>query len=1249
MHGSMRGDWKPGMVLWDCGPARKDAGVATQRLQPRRQSPTLQSGGLFALIEKVRRLPQSHSLRAAIDEAARAARDIAVAEAGRAIDAPRGIYAEKLAARRRVHVSGLKGSATVLLAEAIRQSLEKNLLLVYPDDEAAQDATSDFRTLSNGSVVHFPERAVAPHRFELRENLATGGDRNESLLKILNGGADVVVTSVLGFIEKTIPRAQLASHQRVLSIGDTLDLEALRDHLVDMGYDAVTVIEEAGQFAVRGAIVDVFDPAWDYPARVELDDEEIASIRSFDLDTQRSVEALQTITVLPASSVPLDDKATAHLRAYLQAREFPKDLIDSIAEEAEHSRSSYVWRRYAPALGMTGSLLEFFQEPPIVWFVDGEGVNRVLANLSRDFARNAQRAEDDFPPLALEDYVHPIDHVRAFGAPVVVHWALGDIASESAAPDTAPGDQLERPQENETTVKFQVAAHPSVVGKLDPLLKQIKSLGAKGVDAMIYSETPTQRDRLADMLGEDELLVHLPVGWIASGFIWEQAGLAILTDHQIFNRMLARPRKKRAKRRTTTVRTDSLQGGDYVVHVDYGIGRFVGLEKINADDGATECLTVRFDGGDRIFVPLDQIHLVEKYIGREGVVPKLDKLGGSRWQATKERAKKAIEDVARDLLRVYAQRELATAPAFGPDTQWQRELEASFPYEETPHQISVTREIKDDLETAHPMERLVCGDVGFGKTEVAIRAAFKVAASGKQVAVLVPTTLLAFQHRRTFTERMGRFPLRIAMLSRFVSTNEQRETVAALREGTIDVVIGTHRLFSKDVAFKELGLLIVDEEHRFGVKHKERLKELAKGVHVLSLTATPIPRTLYMSLSGLRKISLIETPPRNRHPVKTEVTAFDEDVIARAISEEVGRDGQVFFVHNRVQSINSLKAFLEKLLPGVRFGVAHGQMKENQLENAVLDFMNRKFDVLVATMIIESGLDFPNANTLIVNRADRFGLAQLYQLRGRVGRREQQAFAYFMVPRQISLTPQAVKRLQAMEEFEELGSGYRLAMRDLEIRGAGNVLGTEQHGHVAAIGFELYTKLLKETVDQLRGETHEEAPPCRVEAPYSCYLPDRYVADADERMLLYKRIARMTHPDEAVALGDELRDRFGEPPPPAQMLVDLAHIKLEASGLGIVMVQLRDPGHRLLARDGRENAQDLPRGEASLEFAPGRALSPEAAARLSETFGRRILFKAGKTFAVSLIGQPPSPLVDEVKNLLQVARFASKINSLPKR
>ena len=1207
------------------------------------------------MIEQVRRLPLTHSLRASIEEASRAALALSEANAGRAIDRPRGTYADKLEARHRVHVTGLKGSSSVFLAEAIRQSLSRSILLVYPDEESAQDAASDFRTLSNGRVVHFPERSIAPHRFELRENLVAGGDRNESLLTILNGGADVVVTSVGGLLEKTITKQSLAVNQRVLSQGDQIDLEALREHFVDLGYDAVSVVEEAGQFAVRGSILDVFDPAWDYPSRVELEDDEIVSIRSFDLDSQRSIEALQSCTILPATSTSIDEAGAAHLRDFLKTRGFDKETIERIADEAEHSRSSYVWRRYAPALGMTGALLDFFEEPPVVWFVGGESINRTLAKQATNFVRVASRPEDEFPALELTDYMHPLEHVRDYGAPVVVEWALSDSALSTAQSEAAH-DSIPPAREDENTIKFHVVEHPSVIGKLDALISRIKGLRARKVNTMIYSETPTQRDRLADLLGDDEEIVHLPVGWIASGFIWEEAGLAILTDHQIFNRMLARPKKRRAKRRTATLKQEALQQGDYVVHVEYGIGRFTGLEKIGADGTETECLAIKFDGDDRIFVPLDQMQMVEKYVGKEGVIPKLDKLSGTRWENAKARARKAIEDIARELLHVYAQREIAKAHPFGPDTAWQRELEASFPYEETPHQISVTREIKEDMETEHPMDRLVCGDVGFGKTEVAIRAAFKAVNGGKQVAVLVPTTLLAFQHERTFKERMAGFPVRIAMLSRFVSPQEQKKVLEGLRDGTVDLLIGTHRILAKDLMFKDLGLLIVDEEHRFGVKHKERLKAIAKSVHVLTLTATPIPRTLYMSLSGLRKISLIETPPRNRHPVKTEVTAFDENIIHDAISEEVSRDGQVFFVHNRVQSIYSMKAFLEGLVPGVRFGVAHGQMKEDELEDVVLDFINRKYDVLVSTMIIESGLDIPNVNTLIVNRADRFGLAQLYQLRGRVGRRERQAYAYFLVPRQISLTPAAMKRLQAMEEFEELGSGYRLAMRDLEIRGAGNVLGVEQHGHVAAVGFELYTRMLKETVDQLRGSAPEELPPCRVEAPYSCFIPDRYVPDEDERMLIYKRIAHMADPAQVQALQDELKDRFGELPRPAQDLIDLARAKLEAQLLGILMVHMRDPaGARPPALErgqGRgivlKNAP-VPPGEATLEFAPGKALTPQACARLSETFGRRILFKSGKTFAVTLRGQPPERVLNEVNNLLQIARFASKINALPRR
>ena len=640
------------------------------------------------LIDRVRALPAARSLRAAIEEAARAAREMAAADAGRAIDRPTGTYAGKLASRLRVHVAGLKGSSTVLLAEAIRQSLGRSLLLVYPDDESAEDAASDFRTLSTGHVVRFPERSLAPHRFELRENLAAGGDRNESLLTILNGGADVVVTSALGFIEKTITRPSLTAHQRLLTIGDTVDLDDLREHLVAMGYDAVSVVEEAGQFAVRGAIVDLFDPAWDYPARVELEGDEVASMRSFDLDTQRSLQALQSCTLLPASSVPLDDSATAHLRAYLAARDFPEDLVERIADEAEHSRSSYVWRRYAPALGMTGSLLDFFPEPPVVWFVDGEGVNRAAATLAKEFAAAATRPEDEYPALGLEDYVHALDHGRAYGAPVVIHWALADVpATDPATAALAPAARGrnhaqvpdQRAPECGRKTGSVVHAHPrparqtrrgdDLLGNPDPARASGGSAGRR------------RRSAGAPPGGMDRVRVRVGRGGDRDPHR--------SSDFQPHARAPAKARAQSAASRhsapkvcapaTTWSTWTTVSGASW------------GWRRSAPTATPPSVSPFGIDGGDRIFVPLDQMHLVEKYLGREGVVPHLDRLAGTRWQTNKEKARKAIEDIARDLLHMYAQREIAKAYAFSPDTQWQRELEASFPYEETPHQITVRR------------------------------------------------------------------------------------------------------------------------------------------------------------------------------------------------------------------------------------------------------------------------------------------------------------------------------------------------------------------------------------------------------------------------------------------------------------------------------------------------------------------------------------------------------------------------------
>jgi transcription-repair coupling factor (superfamily II helicase) len=1087
------------------------------------------------------------------------------------------------------------------------------------DEESARDAASDLGTVSTANIELFPERGIFPQPFEHRENLAVRGGRNACLDRIARDEADIVVTSLLGFLERTIPAAALSERACVWRVGQCLDRDDVIEHLASVGYEGVGVIDELGQFAVRGSIIDICDPSWEHPVRLELSDDELMSIRAFDIDTQRSIDRCESIRVLPATGVRIDEDALRTLASTLAERGFSKESAAEIVHEMEHHRAPYLLARYAPAMGVTGSLLDHFAEPPLVFFWDESGMASAADSLRGEFER-ARKTSGEHPPLALEDYILPTDYYESYGVSCVHLWSL---SVQSGQPGVAANgaeaflDNGGRPGPS-SLIAFRTGEHPSVMGRIEPLVELIRRLRRDGVDVLVFSDSETQRERFADMLGEDEALVHLPVGWITSGFVWADVGVAVFTDHEIFHRLLPRPTPRRKVRRTRQYEHDHLQAGDFVVHVDYGIGRYVGLEKIAVDGGETECLSLRYQGNDRIFVPLDQMPLVEKYVGKEGLVPALDRLGSSKWQRTKAKTRKVLEEVAKGMMRAYAEREIAEREPFGQDTPWQRELEASFPFEETPHQLRAALEIKRDMEGWKPMDRLVSGDVGFGKTEVAIRAAFKAVNDGRQVAVLVPTTVLAMQHYRTFSERMAPFPVRVEMLSRFKTAAQQKAVVADLKAGAIDVVIGTHRLLSKDVVFKDIGLLIVDEEHRFGVRNKEKIMTLKKTVDVLAMTATPIPRTLYLALSGLRPISVIDTPPRNRHPVRTEVTVFDERTIADAISREVSRDGQAFFLHNRVASIYSMQAFLEKLLPGVKFGVAHGQMSERQLEKTIVAFVEKKIDVLVSTTIIESGLDFPNVNTIIINRADRFGLADLYQLRGRVGRRERQAFAYLLLPRNFSVTEAASRRLQAMEEFIELGSGFRLAMRDLEIRGAGNILGVEQHGQLVAVGFDLYCKMLKEAVESLRGERRDEEPSCRIEARWPSFLPDHYVEDQNERMALYRRLARVEDPRDVDELEGELADRFGVPPAEATNLLELTRTKLRATALGIALIQFKT-------------------GRIVIEFQPGKALDPKLCARLVETFEGRVLFKSGDAFGLTLTHGGGTDWLEEAGRLLSVA------------
>jgi transcription-repair coupling factor (superfamily II helicase) len=723
-----------------------------------------------------------------------------------------------------------------------------------------------------------------------------------------------------------------------------------------------------------------------------------------------------------------------------------------------------------------------------------------------------------------------------------------------------------RPRDGELVLDAHAMA--GYAGKFAQLCAEIERWRREGFRVRLVAADPRQGDQLHDILHEHQLEaavipsldsedgLAVVVGECSSGFTIPALGLVVLTDHEIFGarrRSLRRPKYQRGA--PVTAFTD-LEVGDFVVHEDHGIGRYLGLKTMSVEGREGDFLLLEYADGNQLFLPIDRLEIISKYLGGDAAAAKLDRLGGAAWQRVKESVRAALREMAEELLKLYAQRALAEGHAFAPDTPWQREFEAAFRFEETPDQLRAIQDVKGDMLSERPMDRLVAGDVGYGKTEVALRAAFKAVADGRQVAVLVPTTVLAHQHWTTFADRFSPFPARVELLSRFRSPKEQKAVVEGLKQGTVDVVIGTHRLLSKDVAFKNLGLLVVDEEHRFGVAHKERMKQLRMSVDVLALTATPIPRTLYMSLSGVRDMSVIETPPLERLPVETVVRRFSKAVIKEALTRELERGGQVFFVHNRIQSLPSMANFVQTLVPEARVVVGHGQMKERELEATMVKFVTGQADILISTAIVESGLDIPASNTIIVNRADRFGLAQLYQLRGRVGRERQQAYCYLLVPADGRVDEQAQKRLRVLQELTELGSGFKLALRDLEIRGAGNLLGAQQHGHIAAVGYDLYSKLLAEAVRELSGQPSTATVEPQVSAPVEGFLPEDYVPEVNQRLALYKRLAGTADEEALADIRAELADRFGPLPPEAEQLVDVVRIRLAARRLSIEKVEI---------------------------------------------------------------------------------------------
>ena len=1064
-------------------------------------------------------------------------------------------------------LSGLHGAAASLLLAAWHRRTGRAALVVAPDRGDALRLADDLDGwLGTGAVVYLPQQDVLAFDRNSPDPELVGA-YIQGLADLAGAAPRLAVTSLGGLRRRVITPARLADATFTLAVGERRPREALCARLGELGYAAVGMVSRPGEYALRGSLIDLYAPG-PHPLRIEYFDDEIVSVRTFDPGTQRSVDKLDAARILPVSHMILDDDAVLEALARLETAgrdgELEADEREDLEARVEERVHSAGLEAFLPLFGPTALPSEHLPDDACLFWCDPDGLGDRFDALAEEVARMRETRLGHDPWLPeVSELVATREELAMPGRPQV-HLAGAWLADDPAAawPDR-PGREVHA---------FDTRRPGLQGGDVAALIRAFAGFAAAGLEAAILCDNQGQASRLTDLLLEQEgpATPVLPVvGHLSEGFVWPGAGLALVTDHEFFDRY-HRPSRARFRGAAVVVDSGNLQPGEHVVHVEYGIGLYRGLRRITVEGADRECLLLVFAGDDKVYVPVEKIDTVERYSSDRESAPELSRLGSASWGRVTKRARKAIQAMAVELLQLYAARESRPGLVFPPDGDLLRSLEESFIYEETPDQLTAIADVKHDMEAARPMDRLVCGDVGYGKTEVAMRAAYKAVESGRQVVVLCPTTLLAHQHGETFAERFRDFPARVAVLSRFQTAVEQRDLARRAREGDLDVLIGTHRLLSRDVRFAKLGLVVVDEEHRFGVRHKERLKQLRKEVDVLTLTATPIPRTLYLSLMGARDMSLITTPPRDRLPIHTEICAFSEDILSEAILRELSRGGQVFFVHNRVETILGMAAMLRKLLPQARVCVAHGQMPENKLEKVMTAFLAHEYDVLVTTSIIESGLDMPRVNTIVIDRADRFGLAQLYQIRGRVGRSSQRAFAYLMTPPGETITREARRRLSALQEFQALGSGYHIAMRDLEIRGAGNILGQEQHGHLEAIGFDLYCRLLDEAVAELKGGGGVKAADVRVDLRLPAYLPDGYVTEPEQKMDLYRRLARLSDVAWVTRLAEEIQDRFGPLPPQVTNLLTAARIRILAVRNGVEEVRAGRAGLSFFFAGGRE-------------------------------------------------------------------------------
>ena len=1011
-----------------------------------------------------------------------------------------------------LRVGGLAGSADAVFVAALARALPQRLVVVITDQVGdAERWLADLQSLVDDiPVALYPPREgfgeVEPHA-------EVAGERVETLEKLGRSGVRLLLTTARAVLEQTaLPRA-LAGARLELRKGDVRRLEDLTAHLESIGFERVPMVEDVAQFSVRGGIIDIYSFGMAEPVRLEFWGDDIVELRHIDLNTQRSTRDAELALILPVDGRVREDDGNV-----------------------ERVSMPSLWPPDAVVVMPSGTSVL----PELVRTWD-EAAHHL--ELARRRGEEWVRREQLFvPPPEMASTLARFGTIRLAPPPQrAVSASLADIQPQGPEPDVV------------------FATRPPELISRD--LRVLRKLQRDGLHTLILCDNAGQVERLDELLGEDgPLSASLAIGVLGGGFIIPNV-VRVLTDHEIFrrDRRLRRTRKYVTGAPLDTI--GALKPGDYVVHLEHGIGIYRGIEKIFVRESTIEAAVIEYEGGDRLNVPLYRIDQIERYrsagdVSDDAPAPRLHKLGGNRWKQQREKTRMAILEMTQELLDLYARRKVATRPTHGVDTAWQRQLESSFLFEDTPDQRKATEDVKRDLESDRPMDRLLVGDVGYGKTEIAIRAAFKAVQGGRQVAVLVPTTILAEQHARSFGDRLADFPVTVEVMSRFQTAKEQAVVVEKLKKKQIDIVIGTHRLLSPDVSFAELGLIIVDEEHRFGVKHKERLKQLKLQTDVLTLTATPIPRTLHQSLAGLRDLTLMQTPPRDRSPVLTFVEPFDDALIEEAISRELDRGGQVFFVHNRIETIEAIADHLRRIVPRARVAVGHGQMKERELEKVMRQFVDHEIDILVSTLIVESGLDVPNANTMFVNRADHLGLAQLYQLRGRVGRSHRRAYCYLLVPDRVD--DDAERRLAVLEHHTELGAGYRIALKDLELRGAGNLLGSEQSGFVHSVGFDLYLRLLDETVRQLSDAGGQKSwIPADVSLDFPSFLPDDYILSQEAKLDVYRRLTALREPQDIEALQLEVRDRFGPMPAAAQSLFASALLRVLGAALGVEGVLVR--------------------------------------------------------------------------------------------